>query len=107
MMADQEPTMTLTWVYPVGLTTLMGSAWLSSVLLAANPVAERFWPQWRGPYASGVSRSANPPVEWSEAKNVRWKIEILGRGSASPVVWGERLFVVTAIPMGVSPATSH
>jgi hypothetical protein len=41
----------------------MSAAQLSSVLLAADSVLERFWPQWRGPYASGVSRSANPPVE--------------------------------------------
>src|SRR5580765_6716235 len=105
--ADQEPTMTLTRTCAMGLAALIGCARLCSVLLAADPVAERFWPQWRGPYASGVSRSANPPLEWSETKNIRWKTEIPGRGSASPVVWGERLFVVTAIPMGASGATSH
>ncbi len=99
--------MTLTRLCAAGLTALMGAARLSSALLAADPVAERFWPQWRGPYASGLSRSADPPVEWSETKNIRWKTEIPGRGSASPVVWGERLFVVTAIPIGASGATSH
>ena len=97
--------MTLTRICAAGLTALIGFARLSSVLLAADPVAERFWPQWRGPYASGVSRSANPALEWSETKNIRWKTEIPGRGSASPIVWGERLFVVTAIPMGASGAT--
>jgi outer membrane protein assembly factor BamB len=69
--------------------------------------AERFWPQWRGPYASGVSRSANPPTEWSETKNVRWKVEIPGRGSSSPVVWGDRMFVLTAVPIGLDGAASH
>src|ERR1700704_2733729 len=99
--------MTLTRIYAAGLTALIGSARLCSVLLAADPVAERFWPQWRGPFASGVSRSANPPVEWSETRNIRWKTEIPGRGSASPVVWGERLFVVTAIPIDASGANAH
>jgi outer membrane protein assembly factor BamB len=99
--------MTLTRICAAGLAALVGAARMSSVLQGADSVAERFWPQWRGPYASGVSRTADPPVEWSETKNIRWKTEIPGRGSASPVVWGDRLFVLTAIPMGASGATSH
>ena len=67
----------------------------------------KFWPQWRGPHGTGVSRSANPPLEWSETKNVRWKVEIPGRGSASPVVWGDRLFVLTAVPVGVTGDPQH
>src|SRR5947199_10820920 len=47
---------------------------------AEGAEAEHFWPQWRGPYASGVSKYAEPPVEWSETKNVRWKVEVPGRG---------------------------
>jgi outer membrane protein assembly factor BamB len=74
---------------------------------AIDPAAEKFWPQWRGPYATGASKTADPPVEWSETKNVRWKVEIPGRGSASPIVWGDRLFVLTAIPAGASGAASH
>jgi outer membrane protein assembly factor BamB len=74
---------------------------------AQEPAADRFWPQWRGPLANGISRTANPPIEWSETKNVRWKVEIPGRGSASPVVWGDRVFVLTAIPAGISIAESH
>ena len=71
---------------------LIGIILLASAIAAPDPVAERYWPQWRGPYATGVSQHADPPVEWSETKNVRWKIEIPGRGSASPVVWGDRVF---------------
>ena len=91
----------------MGLATLVGAALLSCVLTATDPVAEQFWPQWRGPYATGVSRRANPPLEWSETKNIRWKIEIPGRGSASPVVWGDRLFVVSAVPVGIPGAAAH
>ena len=79
----------------------------TSLLAAPDPAAERYWPQWRGPYATGVSMKASPPIEWSETKNVRWKTEIPGRGSASPVVWGDRLFVLTAVPVGVSGEASH
>jgi outer membrane protein assembly factor BamB len=68
---------------------------------------ERYWPQWRGPHATGVSRSATPPTEWSESKNIRWKVEIPGRGSSSPVIWGDRLFVLSAVPIGVDSAASH
>jgi len=59
--------------------------------------AGRYWAQWRGPEATGVSRTATPPIEWSETKNVRWKVEIPGRGSASPIVWGDRVYVLTAV----------
>ncbi len=58
---------------------------------------ERYWPQWRGPHATGVSPNGRPPVEWSESKNIRWKIEIPGKGASSPVVWGDQLYLTTTI----------
>jgi outer membrane protein assembly factor BamB len=81
---------------PIGATAAAGAA-----------AADKFWPQWRGPHATGVSKSANPPTEWSETKNIRWKVEIPGRGSSSPVVWGDKMFVLSAVPVGVDPAASH
>ena len=62
--------------------------------------AERFWPQWRGPHATGVAPFGDPPVEWSEDRNVKWKVAIPGKGSSSPIVWGDHVFVTTAIPTG-------
>jgi outer membrane protein assembly factor BamB len=47
---------------------------------------------------NGVAPHARPPVEWSESKNVRWKVEVPGKGSATPVVWGDRIYVLTAVP---------
>jgi outer membrane protein assembly factor BamB len=91
----------------VGLAAGLGTALLASTLAAQAPAAERFWPQWRGSEATGVSRHATPPIEWSETKNIRWKIEIPGRGMASPVVWGDRVFLLTAVPVGVPVAESH
>ncbi len=64
---------------------------LGLALVRADGPADQFWPQWRGPRATGVSPSANPPTEWSETRNISWKVEIPGRGSASPIVWGDRL----------------
>jgi len=75
--------------------------------LSAQPPADRFWPQWRGPLATGASPSANPPAEWSETKNIRWKVEIPGRGSASPVVWGDHVYVLTAIPTAAGVTDLH
>jgi len=61
------------------------------------------WPQWRGPRGDGVAPRATPPVVWSETKNVRWKAAIPGSGSATPAVWGDRIFVLTAVDTGKTP----
>jgi outer membrane protein assembly factor BamB len=87
---------------------VMALAGVSAVVLAAaDPDADRYWPQWRGPHATGVSKSATPPTEWSETKNIRWKVEIPGRGSGSPVVWGDRVFILTAVPVGAGGPGGH
>src|SRR5688572_33120754 len=76
-------------------------------LTAQAPSPSRYWPQWRGPDASGVSRTANPPTTWSEKQNIKWKTEIPGRGSSSPIIWGDRVYLMTAVPVGASVAESH
>jgi len=60
-------------------------------------VRPEVWPQWRGPLATGVAPEASPPVEWAEDKNIRWKVPLPGRGHSSPIVWGDRIFVTTAV----------
>jgi outer membrane protein assembly factor BamB len=89
------------------VSTLLAAILVASVRAAPEGEADRYWPQWRGPYATGVSRSATPPLEWSETKNVRWKVELPGRGSGTPVVWGDRLFILTAVPVGAGGAGGH
>lgn len=49
---------------------------------------------------TGESPTAKPPIEWSETKNVRWKVELPGKGHSTPVVWGTRVFVTAAEPFG-------
>lgn len=66
----------------------------------APPDAAHEWGQWRGPLATGVAPHADPPLTWSERENVRWKTALPGKGHASPVVWGARVFVSTAVPFG-------
>ncbi|SVC94902.1 uncharacterized protein METZ01_LOCUS347756, partial [marine metagenome] len=58
---------------------------------------DKYWPQWRGPLATGVAPHANPPIEWSENQNIRWKIKIPGKGNASPIVWENKVLILTAI----------
>lgn len=58
------------------------------------------WGQWRGPKATGASETADPPIRWSETENIRWKTLIPGLGHSSPVVWGDRVFVTTAVKFG-------
>jgi len=67
-----------------------------------EPVAgsQHDWPQWRGPLGTGVAPQAQPPVEWSETKNVRWKTALPGKGHSTPIVVGDRIFLTTAIPYG-------
>ncbi len=83
----------------------------AAVLLAAGASTDRNpsrqWPQWRGPLATGAAPDAAPPVRWSEGENVRWKVPIPGRGKASPVVWDQRIYLLTAVgPEGGSGAVS-
>jgi len=70
--------------------------------LAADkkPDALKQWGQWRGPLGTGVAPHADPPQEWAENKNVRWKTALPGKGHSTPVVWGERVFVTTAVAHG-------
>lgn len=57
------------------------------------------WGHWRGPTGNGVSTTAKPPVEFGLDKNLAWKAEIPGTGSASPIVWNDQVFVTTAVPI--------
>lgn len=74
-----------------------------SVIVATMVSAESFdenWHQWRGPDANGVSRTATPPLTWSETENVRWKVPIEGEGGSSPIIWEDRVFLLTAMDTG-------
>lgn len=72
---------------------------IAPTLLVLMLAADMNWPQFRGAGASGVS-SGNPPIEWnvSTGKNVAWKTEIPGLGHSSPVIWGDRIFLTSAVP---------
>ncbi len=69
------------------------------VILCPSLLADN-WGHWRGPTGNGVAINATPPTKWSPTTNVRWKVEVPGRGSASPVIWDDSVFVTTAIATG-------
>jgi hypothetical protein len=66
------------------------------IILSVQSVSAQNWPQWRGPLATGAALSGDPPIEWSEQKNVRWKIHLSGTGHSTPAVWGNHIFVTAA-----------
>ena len=85
-----QRTLTIIFALPLLLCPEVCSA-QSAEQAAAN------WHQWRGPDATGVSRTATPPVSWSETNNVKWKTPIDGTGRGGPIVWNDRVFLVSAI----------
>ncbi|MBI1901348.1 MAG: PQQ-binding-like beta-propeller repeat protein, partial [Planctomycetia bacterium] len=70
-----------------------------SILLGQNASADD-WPRWRGSDGSAVSRETGLPEKWSATDNVRWRAEIKGEGSSSPIVVGECVFVTSAEELG-------
>ena len=71
--------------------------WLVNHCLAGD------WPRFRGPNGSGSSLDAkSPPTEWSDTKNLKWKVELPGPGLSSPIVVGERIFLTCWSGYGVS-----
>jgi outer membrane protein assembly factor BamB len=74
-------------------------------LAADRPAGyENNWHQWRGPLMTGFVPKGAPPLKWSETENIRWKVEIPGRGHATPIIWGDRIFIQTSVPMVPEPA---
>ena len=82
------------WIFLLTVFTTSSSGRLKDVQGAKN------WHQWRGPEANGVSRTATPPMTWSESENIRWKVPIDGRGVSSPVVWGDKIFLLSSVNTG-------
>ncbi len=88
-------------------TKALGPLILSSAFLTFSAAAaDQHWPQWRGPAADGVAPTGKPPLEWSEEKNIKWKSPIAGAGHSTPIIWGDRIFVLTAVPGQSAPVAA-
>ena len=79
------------------ITLCLGAAVL--IGHASSPPAEDTWPAWRGPLGTGEA-VGNPPIEWSETRNIRWKTAIPGAGASTPVIWRDTIYLQTAAPLG-------
>ncbi len=66
--------------------------------LAQTNAAPAAWPTWRGPAMTGIATQANPPVTFGEKENLCWKVPVPGTGRSTPVIWGDKLFLLTAVP---------
>ena len=64
-----------------------------SHLYRARPRAAEHWPQWRGPLLNGISGEKNLPVRWSTTENITWKLAMPERSGATPIVWGDHVFL--------------
>jgi outer membrane protein assembly factor BamB len=89
------------------LRYLMVLGWLIALPTEAENEARhlgsdalRYWAQWRGPLANGVSPTADPPLRWSETSHLRWKIPLPGKAHSSPVAWKDRVFLTVAVATG-------
>jgi outer membrane protein assembly factor BamB len=82
-----------------GLQTVLLLALAVSRCLAGDSSTDfsRNWHQFRGPEGTGLAQHGDPPVTWSESENVQWKVDLPGEGHASPIVWQDQIFVLTAI----------
>ena len=66
------------------------------ILSLASTALAGEWPGWRGPTGDGIVPDSNAPLEWSLEKDLKWKVKVPGKGHASPVIWGDALFLVSA-----------
>ena len=73
-------------------------------LPAVGTAADANWPHWRGPAGTGVAPEGNPPIEFSNEKNVRWSWADPGLGFSSPIVWEDTVFVTTVMKSDDSSA---
>jgi len=85
------------------VVTVCGSLSVICTSVSAE-TTEEYWPTWRGPQVNGVASKGNPPVTWSESQNVRWKSDLPGRGTSSPIIWADKIFFLTSVDTGQAGA---
>lgn len=79
---------------------LPSSLLLFLLVFAGSLAAQQNWPQFRGAGSRGVGSSPQLPLVWGADTNVAWRTPIPGRGWSSPIVWGDRIFLTTAVSEG-------
>jgi outer membrane protein assembly factor BamB len=85
------------WYTPPEVSILLQPASFLLVLVACVAQADDNWPQWRGPLLNGSTTTAkNLPVHWTETENVVWRTKLPSWSAATPIIWGDTIFVTSA-----------
>ena len=69
---------------------------IAFLFLAAFPILTlqaEDWPRFRGPNGDGTSAAEDTPIKWNDTENVKWRIDLPGKGFSSPIVVGDKVFV--------------
>jgi outer membrane protein assembly factor BamB len=74
---------------------IVGVVSLAIVACVTAPGGAEDWPMWRGPRGDGTSIEQEVPSRWSATDNIAWKVKTPGVGHASPIVFGNHVFLVT------------
>ncbi|MEM7356839.1 MAG: PQQ-binding-like beta-propeller repeat protein [Acidobacteriota bacterium] len=93
------------------ITSLRSVVSILLLLGLSAPLAAENWPHWRGPRFDGTSEATGLPTEWGKDKNLKWRLELPGDSAATPIVWGDRIFLTSTtegsqelLVMAVDPA---
>lgn len=89
----------------ISLTLSLGFCASLAQAAESSDAFARGWPRWRGPAANGTAPHGAPPTTWSENEHVKWKLKIPGFGTSTPIIWEEKVFILTAIPTGKKSET--
>lgn len=79
------------------LTCFTVGGWFASDVVQAEN-----WTEWRGPNRNGISSEKSLPIEWNKDKNVAWRLPLPGEGGATPVIWEDKIFLISADGEGLS-----
>lgn len=89
--------------FPALLLSLAAALLFAAATPTRTAETDANWPQWRGPGGLGIATATDYPDEWAPDRNVAWRTAVPGRGHSSPVVWGDRVFLTSAIEGGPAP----
>lgn len=76
------------------------SRWILALALFGVTTAQANWPSWRGPEGTGANPAGSPPTTWSETQNVKWKVPLPGTGQSTPIIWDDKIFLLSASDAG-------
>jgi outer membrane protein assembly factor BamB len=82
---------------PVHCRLLLVATFVATGVISAGLRGETTWPKWRGNSLTGEVPGAQPPTTWSDTQNIRWKTKIPGAGFSTPIIWQDRIFLLTAV----------